>query len=154
MSIPHRLQPLTGTEFAGEVEAVGGGVSSLKAGDRVFGFDDNGARSHAQYLAIREHYVVTIPGDASFEQAAASSEGAHYAYSCIQKLNLDSGHKALVYGATGAIGSAAVQLLKSSEVNVTAVGTTKNMEMMKSLVFRYGQVTAIVRMGASPGVSK
>jgi NADPH:quinone reductase-like Zn-dependent oxidoreductase len=124
---------IPGTEFAGEIVAVGKNVSSLKAGDKVFGFDDQGAESHAQYITIKEEKAITIPDNISYEQAAASSEGAHYAYNFINKVDLQKGQNILVNGATGAIGSAAVQLLKYFEVNVTAVCATKNVELVKSL---------------------
>jgi NADPH:quinone reductase-like Zn-dependent oxidoreductase len=122
-----------GTEFAGKIEEIGKKATSLKVGDRVFGFDDQGSGAHAQYLKISEDNAVTIPANISYEQAAASSEGAHYAYNMINKVNLKSGNKALVNGATGAIGSAAVQLLKYFDVYVTAVCNTKNIELVKSL---------------------
>lgn len=122
-----------GSEFAGEIEEIGKDVTSLKVGDRVFGFDDQGSKAHAQYLKISEDNAVPIPANISFEQAAASSEGAHYAYNMINKVNLKSGQKVLVNGATGAIGSAAVQLLKYFDVYVTAVCNTKNIELVKSL---------------------
>ena len=124
---------IPGTEFAGEIEAVGKSVSSLKVGDKVFGFDDQGSGSHAQYMTIKEDKVITIPDNISYEQAAASSEGAHYAYNFINKVDLKKGQNVLVNGATGAIGSAAVQLLKYFDVNVTAVCATKNIELVKSL---------------------
>ena len=122
-----------GTEFAGEAEAVGNQVSSLKAGDKVFGFDDSGAGSQAQYMTIKEDKAVIMPDHVSYEQAAASSEGAHYAYNFINKVALKKGHHVLVNGATGAIGSAAVQLLKYFGVTVTAVCATKNIELVRSL---------------------
>ena len=113
---PKRQTP--GTEFAGEIEVVGKSVSSLRVGERVFGFDDQGSGSHAQYMTLREDRATTMPANTSYEQAAASSEGAHYAYSCIRKANIGSGRKVLVYGASGAIGSAAVQLLKQNSPTV------------------------------------
>ena len=122
-----------GTEFAGEIEAVGNSVSSLKAGDKVFGFDDDGSGSQAQYLTIHEDNAVAMPEGLTYMQAAASSEGAHYAYNFINKVDLEKGHDVLVNGATGAIGSATVQLLKYFEVNVTAVCATNNIELVKSL---------------------
>ena len=128
---PNKIIP--GTEFAGEVEAVGKNVTSFKAGDKVFGFDDEGAQSQAQYLAITENKIVTMPDNITFEQAAASSEGAHYAYNFINKIAPNKEQTFLVNGATGAIGSAAVQLLKYYDVNVTAVCATKNVELVKSL---------------------
>ncbi len=124
---------IPGTEFAGEVAVVGKSVSSLKVGDRVFGFDDEGLESYAQYLTIQEDKVVTIPDNLSYNQAAPSFEGAHYAYNFINKVNLQAGQNVLVNGATGAIGSAAVQLLKYFEIEVTAVCSTKNIELVKSL---------------------
>ena len=123
-----------GTEFAGKIEAVGKSVSSFKVGDKVFGFEDQGSRSHAQYITISEDKgLTTIPAEISYEQAAASSEGAHYAFNFINKVKLQPGQKVLVNGATGAIGSAAVQLLKYFAVNVTATCNTKNIELVKSL---------------------
>jgi NADPH:quinone reductase-like Zn-dependent oxidoreductase len=124
---------IPGTEFAGKVVTVGKNVSSLKVGDKVFGFDDQGAMSHAQYLTISEDKAVTIPNNINYKQAAASTEGAHYANNFINKVNLEKGQFVLVNGATGAIGSAAVQLLKYFEVNVTAVCNTRNIELVNSL---------------------
>jgi len=125
---------IPGTEFAGKIEEIGKNVKSFKAGDKVFGFDDQGSGSHAQYMTISEDKALTtIPKNITYEQAAASTEGAHYAYNFIKKVNIKSGQKILVNGATGAIGSAAIQLLKYFDVNVTAVCNTKNIELVKSL---------------------
>jgi len=124
---------IPGTEFAGEVEAVGAKVSSLKVGDRVFGFNDEGAQSHAEYTVITEDKVALIPAGISYAQAAACSEGVHYAYNCINKVALKEGDTVLVYGASGTIGSAAVQLLKASGIKVTAVCGTDNVEAVKAL---------------------
>ncbi len=125
---------IPGTEFAGKIEEIGKTVKSLKVGDKVFGFDDQGSGSHAQYMTISaDKGLTTIPKNITYEQAAASTEGAHYAYNFIKKVNLKSGQKVLVNGATGAIGSAAVQLLKYFDVNVIAVCDTKNIELVKSL---------------------
>jgi len=124
---------IPGTEFAGEIEAVGKNAISYEVGDQVFGFDDQGSGSHAQYMTISEDKTMTIPKNITYEQAAASTEGAHYAYNFIKKVDIRSGQKILVNGATGAIGSAAVQLLKYFGVDVTAVCNTKNIELVKSL---------------------
>ena len=124
---------IPGSEFAGEVEAVGKNVHSFKVGDKVFGFDDQGTKAHAQYTSIAEDKVMTIPEGTSYQQAAASIEGAHYAYNFINKVHLRKGQNVLVNGATGAIGSAAVQLLKYFDVNVTAVCATRNIDLVKSL---------------------
>ena len=124
---------IPGTEFAGKIEEIGKNVKSLKVGDQVFGFDDTGSGSHAEFMTISADKAITIPKNITFEQAAASTEGAHYAYNSIKKVNLQKGQKVLVNGATGAIGSAAVQLLKYFDVYVTAVCNTKNIELVKSL---------------------
>jgi len=127
-------KPIQGTEFAGKIEAVGKNVSSFKVGDMVFGFDDNNFGSHAQYMTILEDKALTtIPKNMTYEQAAASTEGAFYANNFINKVNLKSGQKVLVNGATGAIGSAAVQFLKYFGANITAVCNTNNIELVKSL---------------------
>jgi len=126
--------PTTGTDFAGQVEAVGKGVTSFQAGERVWGFNDSGLASHAQYLTIPEHAaVLKIPEHISYEQAAAGAEGAHYAYNFINKVALKAGQKVLVNGATGAIGSAAVQMLKSMGLYVTAVCNTPNVALVTAL---------------------
>jgi NADPH:quinone reductase-like Zn-dependent oxidoreductase len=125
---------IMGTEFAGEVEAVGAAVTLFKTGDRVFGFDDMVLSSYAQYLVINENKgVATIPENICYEQAAASCEGAHYAYNMINKTSLADGQKVLVNGASGGIGSAAVQLLKYFGAHVVAVCNSKNVELVKLL---------------------
>lgn len=132
------LKPKThilGTEFAGKIETVGDKVSYFKIGERVFGFVDDGLLGcHTEYMTIAEDKAfTTIPKNISYEQAAASCEGAHYAYNAINKIDLKSDHKVLINGASGGIGSAAVQLVKYFGAYVTAVCNTKNMELLKSL---------------------
>ena len=124
---------IPGTEFAGEIVEVGKDITTFNTGERVFGFDDEGASAHAEYLAIQEDHIITIPENTSFIQAAASTEGFHYAYNFINKVDLKEGDYVLVNGATGAIGSAAVQLLSSYGVHVTAVCAKENMELVRSL---------------------
>ncbi|MBK6265149.1 NAD(P)-dependent alcohol dehydrogenase [Marivirga sp. S37H4] len=125
---------IPGTDFAGMVEAVGKNVVSFTPGDKVFGFDDTGVMSHAQYMVFPENKALaTIPENTSYEQAAASLEGAHYAYNFINKVKIAKGSEVLVNGATGAIGSAMVQLLKYFEASITAVGNTKNLDLLKSI---------------------
>ena len=124
---------IPGSEFAGEVEAVGKNVFSIKTGDRVFGFNDQGLGSLAQFLCVKEEGALTIPEGLTYAQVAGSLEGAHYAYNFINKIELQEGQEVLVNGATGAIGSACVQLLKHFGANVTAVCGTKNMELVRSL---------------------
>lgn len=126
-------QPIPGSEFAGIVETVGEEVSQLKVGDRVFGFVDIGLGAQAEYLAVRQEYAVTIPEGISYADAVAGIEGTHYAQNFINKVKLKPGMAVMVYGASGAIGTAAVQLLKAQDITVTAVCGTRNMELIKSI---------------------
>lgn len=127
-------KPVLGTEFAGEIESVGAAVTSYKAGDKVFGFNDMGLSAYAQYMTIEADKALAImPENVSYEQAAASCEGAHYAYNMINKVKFKAGQKVLVNGASGGIGSAAVQLLKYFCADVVAVCNTKNLELVKGL---------------------
>ena len=126
--------PIPGTDFAGKIEAIGKRVKSFKVGDRVWGLHDEGLCSHAQYMSIQESKAfTTIPAHVTYDEAVACAEGAHYAYNFINKVIVNKGDKVLVNGATGAIGSAAVQLLKYCGAYVTAVGNTKNIELIRSL---------------------
>jgi len=125
---------ILGTEFAGTVEAVGGRVTSFAVGDRVFGFHEWRFGAHAEYLSIAEEGpVAPMPANLTDEEAAPSTEGAHYALSNIRKAGIHGGQAALVYGATGAIGSAAVQLLKALGASVTAVCDTSNVDLVLGL---------------------
>jgi NADPH:quinone reductase-like Zn-dependent oxidoreductase len=127
-------RPILGTEFAGEVEAVGSGVTSFASGDRVFGYNEGPFGCHAEYLSVPEGgSLATIPANLSYEEAAPGTEGSHYALSFISKAKIRSGQNVLVNGATGAIGSAAVQLVKSLGADVTAVCDTAHMEQVKGL---------------------
>ncbi|HQQ95594.1 MAG TPA: NAD(P)-dependent alcohol dehydrogenase [Bacteroidia bacterium] len=123
-----------GCEFAGEVEACGAQVIGFKPGDRVFGFNDKHFGGHAEYMCISEDDAVSlIPEGVPFEAAAAITEGAHYALVDIRAAGVKPGQSVMVYGATGAIGSAAVQLLKHFGAKVTAVSNSKNVDLVKSL---------------------
>lgn len=126
--------PVLGCEFAGIVEDTGAEVTQFKKGDRVFGFNDETFGGHAGFLVIAESKAVTtIPDGLSFEEAAPITEGAHYALENIRAAKIKEGDPVLVYGATGAIGSAAVQLLKHFGAVVTAVVNSKNVERISSL---------------------
>jgi NADPH:quinone reductase-like Zn-dependent oxidoreductase len=132
--LPQPRVRILGTEFAGTVEAVGAGVTSFAVGDRVFGFKGLPFGAHAEYLAIPEDgFLATIPAQLSFDEAAPSTEGSHYALALLRKAKVGSGHDTLVYGATGAIGSAAVQLLKQLGAKVTAACGPEHLELVKSL---------------------
>ncbi|MFB4309212.1 NAD(P)-dependent alcohol dehydrogenase [Actinomadura sp. GTD37] len=125
---------ILGTEFAGAVEAVGGGVTSFAVGDRVFGYNEGPFGTHAEYLSVPEDgMIATIPAGVAFAEAAPGTEGSHYAYSSIRTAGVEAEQDVLVYGATGAIGSAAVQLLKSLGATVTAVCDTAGLELVRGL---------------------
>jgi len=125
-----------GNEFAGEVDGTGDGVTAFKVGDRVFGFSGLSGPfgAHAEYLRMpQDGALAAIPPTVYYEEAAAGTEGSHYALSNIRKAEVRSGQNVLVYGATGAIGSAAVQLAKNIGARVTAVCATKNIELVADL---------------------
>jgi NADPH:quinone reductase-like Zn-dependent oxidoreductase len=123
-----------GTEFSGEVEAVGGGVTSFKEGDRVFGYNERSFGAHAEYVTIPEDgLVAAMPANTTFEKAAAGTEGSHYALSFIRKAKIGRGQDVLINGATGAIGSAAVQLVKSLGARVTAVCGDEHVTLVEGL---------------------
>jgi NADPH:quinone reductase-like Zn-dependent oxidoreductase len=123
-----------GNEFAGVVEARGSGVTTFEVGDRVFGFSGASFGAHAEHLAVpQDGFIATMPADLPYEEAAASTEGSQYALSMIRTAKVQGGQDVLVNGATGAIGSAAVQLLKSLGAHVTAVCGPDNLELVKGL---------------------
>jgi NADPH:quinone reductase-like Zn-dependent oxidoreductase len=125
---------ILGTDFAGDIVAIGKNVKSFHVGDKVFGFDDTGLQSQAEYLTLAENgSLFVIPNAISYKQAAASLEGAHYAYTFIHKVDIQSGQKILINGATGAIGSALIQFVGQYDVHITATCNTKNIELVKSL---------------------
>ncbi|TDC56682.1 NAD(P)-dependent alcohol dehydrogenase [Jiangella ureilytica] len=125
---------ILGTEYAGVVEEAGAEVTGYAAGDRVFGYSEGPFGAHAEYLAVRaDGFLAPIPDGLTFAQAVPATEGAHYAQSCIRRAGIRPGQTVLVYGATGAIGSAAVQLLAAMDVAVTAVCATAHLELVRSL---------------------
>lgn len=129
-----------GIEFAGEVAAVGATVTQFEAGDRVFGFSglfgSNAGRfgTHAELICLRETGPVAHKPDAlSFEEAAAVSDGGVLALIFLRSADLQQGQKLLVYGASGSIGTAAVQVAKALGADVTGVCNTKNVEVVQRL---------------------
>ncbi|MGH3137192.1 MAG: NAD(P)-dependent alcohol dehydrogenase [Gaiellaceae bacterium] len=121
-----------GMELAGEVAEVGEAVSEFDVGDEVFGVKSHGA--NAEYVSIRATGALAHkPADVTFEEAAAVSDGAAIALGCLRKADLREGRTILIYGASGSIGTAAVQLAKSFGAHVTAVCGTKNVELVRSL---------------------
>ncbi len=121
-----------GGELAGEVAAVGSSVTEFAVGDRVFGACGFGA--HAEYVCVRESQPIAhMPANTSFAEAAAVCDGVIIAHACLRRVDLRGGRSILIYGASGAIGTAAVQLAHDLGAEVTAVCATKNLELMKSL---------------------
>jgi NADPH:quinone reductase-like Zn-dependent oxidoreductase len=122
-----------GLDFAGEVEAIGAGVVSFKPGDRVFGMcpsRSNGAQ--AEYVSVPERVVALMPANTRFDEAVVC-EGAFYANAVLTRVALKPGHTILIYGASGAIGTAMVQLARASGAAVTAVVAGRHLELVKSL---------------------
>lgn len=123
-----------GNEFAGVVVKVGCDVKQFQVGDRVFGFDADDFGGHAEFIAVDEKSpVARIPAGLEFQDVVASTEGGHYALNYIRAAKISGGQRVLVNGATGAIGSAAVQILKSMGVYVTAVCAGEYIEKVRSL---------------------
>ena len=133
-----------GSEFAGEIEARGKNVKSFKPGDRVFGYLGQNMGAYAEYLRLPEKGVLAVmPADISYEQAAVVPYGAIMALHLLRTQNIRPGQKVLVNGASGGIGSAAVQLAKSYRAEVTGVCGAPRLEYVKSLggdkVIDYGK---------------
>ncbi len=127
-------QQTLGNEFAGIIESTGADVSQFKIGDAVFGYNDIHFGAHAEYMTMRENDAIAIiPKNVTFEEAAAITEGGHYALCDIRAAKVKAGQNVMVYGATGSIGSAAVQLLKYFGARVTAICGTKYVDIVKSL---------------------
>src|SRR5437762_5525440 len=129
---------IIGSDFAGEIAAVGPSIKNFKVGDKIMGFGGGlGCGSHAQYFILPERKatkaIVPMPSNLSYDEAAACLEGAFYAASVILGLKPVAGQKALVFGATGAIGSSYVQYLKNYGVQTTAVCGGENAELIRSL---------------------
>ena len=128
---PRRI--ILGTDFAGTVVSLGADVKSFRKGDRVFGFRDMGQSSQAQFLVSSVDYVFPIPDQIDFKSAAASLEGAHYAYTFVRMSTILPGQKVMINGASGAIGSALIQFLSQFDVSITATCGPKNTTLIKSL---------------------
>jgi NADPH:quinone reductase-like Zn-dependent oxidoreductase len=125
---------ILGNEFAGVVEAVGESVSRFAVGDRVFGYDDTRFGGHAEYVAMdQDAAIATMPDDRDFDLMAPATEGSHYALAYIRRAGVDDSSAVLVYGASGAIGSAAVQITKSLGAHVTAVCSSEHVDLVARL---------------------
>jgi NADPH:quinone reductase-like Zn-dependent oxidoreductase len=127
-------QRILGSEFAGEVEEVGVAVTEFAVGDQVFG--NSGVRfgAHAEFMCMRARArIAHMPTGLSFEEAAPVCDGALNALTCLKAADLGIGRSVLIYGASGAIGTAGVQLARYFGADVTAVCNTKNIELVRSL---------------------
>jgi len=125
---------ILGCEYSGLVIEIGNNVKRFKIGDAVFGFSGMNFGAHAEFISIKEKQPIDkVPEGLNYETAAALTEGFHYAWNIVRAAQISSGQKVLVNGATGAIGSAAVQLSKYKGAHVTAVCETKHMDLVKSI---------------------
>jgi NADPH:quinone reductase-like Zn-dependent oxidoreductase len=125
-------QRTAGVELAGEVEAVGPAVTEFKVGDDVFGTMWFGA--HAEFICLRERGALAHkPAGMSFDEAAAVSDGAMQALATLRVGNVQKGQRIVIYGASGSLGTAAVQLARDIGAHVTAVCSTRHVELVRSL---------------------
>jgi NADPH:quinone reductase-like Zn-dependent oxidoreductase len=124
-----------GTEFAGQIEVVGTGVTEFRVGDRVFGTTTALAQgAYAEYVCIPESSMLaTLPLTVDLEQAAAAPAGGLTAMQLLRRGGLRPGKRVLVYGASGSVGTFAVQLARAGQAHVTAVSSTQNADLVRSL---------------------
>jgi alcohol dehydrogenase len=134
MGVKAPRQPILGIVLAGDVETIGRNVSSFKEGDQVFGMSQWKAGAYAEQVCWRADKLLALkPTNLSYEEAAALPYGGLLAMHCLRKANLQPGQRVLVYGASGAIGTSAVQLARHFGAVVTGVCSTANLQLVESL---------------------
>lgn len=125
---------IQGSEFAGDVVAVGKDVTKFKVGDKVFGYRGQAMGANAEYLSVSENSVVThMPKNMTYAEAAVVPYGGITAVNLLRKVNIQPGQKVLINGASGGIGAAALQLAKHYGAEVTGVAGTRRQDYMKAL---------------------
>src|SRR6266850_2895140 len=138
LGVSRPRQPILGSELAGKVESVGKDVNKFKVGDEVFAFTGARLGCHAEYKCMPEDGAVVLkPANLTFDEAAAMSSGGTTALDFFRRAKLRSGEKVLVNGASGGVGTAAVQLAKHFGADVTGVCSTANVELVRSLGANY-----------------
>lgn len=134
MGITKPRQPILGAVLAGEVVATGAGVRRFRAGQRVYAFTTMRMGAYAEYACVKESKIVaTAPGNLTAAEAAALPYGGLMALHCLRKAGLAAGQRVFVYGASGAIGTAAVQIAKHQGAHVTAACGPTNIDLVRSL---------------------
>jgi len=127
-------KPILGMVFSGEVDSVGKAVKSFQKGEKVFGFDRFGFGTYAEYKCLSAAgFIAGMPANLKYEEGAAIPYGGLIALACLRKRRIQKGHKVLIYGASGSIGTSAVQLAKNLGAIVTGVCSAANAELVKAL---------------------